>query len=112
MRGDVQKSVQELISASPDCDAIFFATEMLAVNGLKRINALQIKVPDNLAVVSFDEAEAFELFYCPITHARQPLEKMGKVAVNTLMDIINHKKICKRIYLESNFHIGKSCGEK
>ncbi len=109
---DIQNSVQELISTSPDCDAIFFATEVLAVNGLKRINALQIKVPDDLAVVSFDEAEAFELFYCAITHARQPLEKMGQAAVDTLIDIINHKKICRQIYLESDFHIGKSCGEK
>lgn len=112
LKDDVHKSVQELVSASHNCDAIFFATEMLAVNGLKRLNALQIKVPDDLAVVSFDEAEAFELFYSPITHGRQPLEEMGKLAVSTLMDIINHKKVCRQVYLESDFHIGKSCGEK
>jgi LacI family transcriptional regulator, galactose operon repressor len=51
------------------------------------------------------------LFYCPITHARQPLERIGQIAVNTLLGMINHNKTSRVISLETDFIIGKSCGE-
>lgn len=108
---DVKESIHKLTNKSNNCDAVFFATETLAVTGLKNINDLQLKAPDDIAVVSFDEAEAFELFYCPVTHARQPLEEMGKAAVNLLMEVIDDKNVCKQLVFDSAFNKGKSCGE-
>lgn len=93
------------------CDAVFFATDRLAIAGLKEIISLRINVPEDLSVFSFDESEAFELFNCPVSHARQPLEKMGKIAVDTLLDLIHKNKIINQIYLETEFIPGKSCGE-
>lgn len=109
---DIQKSIKEIVSRSTNCDAIFFATDTLAIIGLKNIKAFKLKVPDDLAVVSFDESEVFELFYCPITHARQPLEQMGKMAVDMLIKVMNNKNFCEQFYFESDFYIEKSCGEK
>lgn len=108
---DTQKAIERVTSKNNRCDAVFFATDRLAIYGLKQINELQLKVPEQLSVFSFDEAEAFELFYCPISHARQPLEKMGRMAVNTLIDLINKVKIVSQVYMETEFVIGKSCRE-
>jgi LacI family transcriptional regulator len=108
---DIKSAISHLISEPNKCDAIFFGTDRIAIYALKEINLLKIKVPDQLAVFSFDEAEAFELFHCPITHARQPLEKMGRLAINTLIDLINHNKVINQLYLETDFVIGKSCKE-
>ncbi len=108
---DVAKSIDELTSVSAACDAILFATDTLAINGLKHINHLKLRVPDDIGVISFDEAEAFELFNCPITHARQPLEKIGQMAVSILMDIMEQKNVDRQVYLESEMVVGKSCGE-
>lgn len=107
---DMPKAIGELV-AENKCDAIFFATDRLAIYGLKEINHLKIKVPDQLSVFSFDEAEAFELFSCPISHSRQPLEKMGKMAFNTLLELINHNKITNQVYMDTDFVFGKSCRE-
>jgi LacI family transcriptional regulator len=85
LREDVKKAMKEL-TGPLGCDAIFFATDILAISGLKHINALGLKVPDDLGVVSFDEAEAFELFYCPITHARQPLYQVSHVGNNLFFE--------------------------
>lgn len=109
---DVIQAVDKLLSLKPACDAIFFATDILTIKGLKYINTLKLKVPKDLAILSFDEAEAFDLFYCPITHARQPLEEIGKIAVNTLIDLLTYSKVNRQIYLESDFVPGKSCGER
>lgn len=108
---DSIKAVNHIISKDVNCDAVFFATDRLAIYGLKHINTLKLKVPEQLSVFSFDESEAFELFHCPITHARQPLEKMGKLAVSSLVDLINHNKVINQIYLETDFVIGNSCRE-
>ncbi len=110
---DMQRAMGHVVSKNNRCDAVFFATDRLAIYGLKQINALQLKVPDQLSVFSFDEAEAFELFYCAISHARQPLEKMGRLAVNTLIDLINkiNTNVVSQVYLETDFVFGKSCRE-
>lgn len=110
-KSDIQKAINQIISKENNCDAIFFATDRLAIYGLKHINTLKLKVPEQLSVFSFDEAEAFELFHCPISHAKQPLQKMGILAVNTLIDLINYNKVTNQVYLETDFVIGKSCKE-
>lgn len=108
---DVAEAIHALTTMQPACDAVLFATDTLAINGLKHINYLKLRVPQDIAVISFDEAEAFELFNCPITHAKQPLEEIGKMAVSTLIDIIEQKNVNRQIYLESKIIVGKSCGE-
>jgi LacI family transcriptional regulator len=111
-KADIDKGIHHLVGKGRNCDAVFFATDRLAIAGLQEINRLKVKVPDDISVFSFDEAEAFDLFYCPISHARQPLEKMGKLAVNALLDLVNKNKIINQVYLESDFVYGKSCREK
>jgi LacI family transcriptional regulator len=108
----VRGAIDELLALPSPCDSIFFATDTLAVEGLRHINALNIRVPERLGIVSFDDSEAFELFYCRITHGVQPLEEIGRVAVDSLLDVMKHPKARKKILLETEFKIGRSCGEK
>ena len=108
---EIRSSIDELLSLRPVCDSIFFATETLAIEGLRYINSLGLMVPERLAVVSFDKSETFDLFYCSITHGSQPLEEIGRMAVSTLMDTMKHPKIKRKILLETDFFEGKSCGE-
>jgi LacI family transcriptional regulator len=108
----VRGAIDALLALPSPCDSIFFATDTLAVEGLRHIKALDIRVPERLGIVSFDDSEAFELFYCPITHGVQPLEEIGRVAVDTLLDVMKHPKTRKKILLETEFKIGRSCGEE
>jgi LacI family transcriptional regulator len=110
-KGDTTRAINRLMAAENRCDAIFFATDRLAIFGLQQLNELKLQVPKDISVFSFDAAEAFDLFYCPVTHASQPLEKMGKLATNALVDIINKKKEISQVYLETEFVFGKSCRE-
>jgi LacI family transcriptional regulator len=106
---DVQMAVHTILNLPEPCDAVFFATDTLAINGLKCLNANRVQVPDDISVLSFDESDAFELFYTPVTHSRQPLMEMGKLAVNTLIELINQNKVNKHISLEADLIIGGSC---
>jgi len=108
---DIQGAIDEILGLDEPCDAVFFATDTLSINGLKYLNQLKIKIPGEISVLSFDESEAFELFYCPVTHLRQPVEAMGKAAVDTLLELINHHKISKQVSLMSDLVTGRSCRE-
>jgi len=108
---DVQQGLDYVLAGPDPCDAIFFATDTLALAGLKYLNKIKVKVPDQVSVLSFDESEAFDLFYCPITHSRQPLEEMGQLAVNTLLELIGGNKTIRQISLEADLVTGSSCRE-
>ena len=109
---DMQKAIVELTNGDVKCDAIYFATDTLAIQGLKRMVELKVEVPEKVAVLSFDEAEAFALFNCPVTYFRQPLEAIGIAAVDLLFKAIKNPKTITEVCLESKFIMGKSCGEK
>jgi LacI family transcriptional regulator len=104
--------IEELVKETRGDLAIFFATDTLAIGGLKHLTLMGVKIPEQVHVASFDEAEAFELFSCSVTHGRQPLEEMGRLAVQTLLNVMENPKTLKQILLDADFVKGKSCGEK
>ncbi|MCX6218502.1 LacI family DNA-binding transcriptional regulator [Spirosoma sp.] len=87
----VKAAIDSMLAIDQPIDALLFATYSLAVSGLKHINKLGIKVPDDLAIVSFGQAEVFELYYCPITYLKQPIVLLGQTAVELLVKKLTHK---------------------
>ncbi|MES2826511.1 MAG: LacI family DNA-binding transcriptional regulator [Bacteroidota bacterium] len=108
---EITNALDCVLNVDEPCDAVFFATDTLTISGLKYLNRQNIQIPVKISVFSFDESEAFDLFYCPITHARQPLEEMGRMAVNTLLELVNHSLVNNQFNLESTIVVGKSCRE-
>ena len=103
----VKKAIEELLSLPNPVNAILFTNNILSTLGLVYINSLTIKVPSDIAVVSFDESVASELFYAPVTHIRQPLKELGQKATNALLDMINTDKTVA-ITLKAELVIRKS----
>lgn len=88
LKPEVAKAVLELATGKNPVDAIVFTSNTLSINGLKEIKALGVRVPDEMAVVSFDETEAYDLFYAPPTYLKQPVEEMGRLATTILLEAI------------------------
>jgi LacI family transcriptional regulator len=68
--------------------AVFFTANKLGVAGVKQLVHLGIDIPGQLAVLSFDESEAFDLFPRPIPFIRQPLQGISSAAVQLLTQLI------------------------
>ncbi len=102
METEVKTAIDEIMYSGHKVDALIFATYGLAINGLKYINELRLKVPSDLAIVSFGQAEVFDLYYCPISYLRQPLELLGKTAVQYLIaKMKNPDEGMKQILMEA-----------
>jgi LacI family transcriptional regulator len=99
---EVATAIDQMLTSTTPVDAILFCTYSLAINGLKHINHLQLKVPDDIAIVSFGQAEAFDLYYRPITFVRQQIDELGKAAVNILVTKIkNPQEEIRHILIEA-----------
>jgi len=73
------------LNSSQKPDALFFATNYLGISGLEAIKRLQLQVPTEIGVVSFDDHDIFRLYTPSITAVAQPIEEMSKTIINLLL---------------------------
>ncbi|PQL92885.1 LacI family DNA-binding transcriptional regulator [Apibacter sp. wkB309] len=97
---EVSHAIDELLSKEEPIDALFFATNKLALAGLKKLMTLTIRIPEELALITFDESEAFDIFKVPVSHIKQPLYEISKEAVEIITGMIEDKnlKFKPRVY--------------
>lgn len=105
---EIEEAIAALLHLPDPADSILFTANMLSTHGLKYLITLPIKIPDDLALATFDQSEAADLFYAPLTHIKQPLQEMGRLAVQTLMDAIEEKKDLVQVQLKGELVIRKS----
>lgn len=77
--------IQGFIRENKDMDAVFFSTNYLGILGLESIAGLGLKIPDDLAMVCFDDHDIFRLYPPGITVVQQPIEEIAKTAMSLLM---------------------------
>ncbi len=112
---DVAKAIKDLVGkpGSKKIDAILFSTSKLGINGIASITDLGLKIPDDIAIVSFDNPDAYKICISPVTVVSQPLKEIGKTSVQVLLNQIKYPDIktdFQKIKLKTDFIIRKSCG--
>jgi LacI family transcriptional regulator len=75
-----------------DLDAVLFATNYLTIPGLEAIIDLELSIPDDIAVVGFDDNNHFSLFSPSITAVAQPIEKLSEKTVKRLVSCLAKEK--------------------
>jgi LacI family transcriptional regulator len=81
----INREIENFLNNNPKIDAILFTTNYLAINGLGVIRKLGRKIPNDIAVISFDDHVLFQLHNPPITSITQPVEQISEHVINTLM---------------------------
>ena len=84
--------VQDFIQQHSKINAVVFATNYLAINGLKAISNLGLRIPDDIGVVGFDDNTHFSLFTPSITAVAQPIDEISEEAVKQLLDALSDKR--------------------
>lgn len=94
------KQISSFIKNTPDLEAIFFATNYLGLLGLESIHALGLKLPADLAIISFDDHDVFRLYPPGITCIRQPAEDIARTAIRLLMGQLGKSKSLDKTMIE------------
>lgn len=92
-------------------DAIFTASDLMAVGALRAIQEVGLRVPEDIALVGFDDLPIASRTQPPLTTMRQPIPRLGSAATEMLIDLIEHPADQpRRVILPTELIIRKSCG--
>lgn len=87
--GNKEKVIAEIhqfLQANPTCEAVIFANNSLTIYGLEAIARLGRRIPQELAVISFDDNDLFRLHSPTITAIAQPVEALAETLINVLLE--------------------------
>ena len=101
-------TTQQLLQYQPD--AIFMPTRV-ALDVLRALRQAGLRVPEDVALVGFDDLPLAHQTDPPLTTMRQPMAAMGKRLVEILLDIIeNGPHPARQVIFEQELVIRESCG--
>ncbi|HMK96266.1 MAG TPA: LacI family DNA-binding transcriptional regulator [Acidimicrobiales bacterium] len=75
-----------LLAQVPDAHGIFVANDQMALGVLRALHERDRRVPDDVAVVGFDDIPESPYFIPPLTTVRQDFQRVGEAAVQILVD--------------------------
>jgi len=110
----VIRAVQNVLVAPMQPDAIFGANNLMTMAVVKALKKMNISIPQDIAVVGFDDWDWAELIDPPVTVVSQPTYAMGQEAAALLIKRLKSKKTSRKpavILFNPELIIRKSCGE-
>lgn len=107
--GGYEGAKKLLAHASPLPTAVFCATDITAIAALRRFTEVQIKVPEQLSLISMDNIELSGYVSPMLTTVGMPIVEMGKWAVQLLVDRMNKRhKLPVKMYLPNKLVVRES----
>ncbi len=100
----------KLLHGSNRPTAIFPMNGFMTIGALKAIRQLKLRIPQDISIIGFDEHAFSELLDPPLTTIAQPVEDFGKIAAETLIKLMKHKRFKdKMIVLKPELMVRQSC---
>ncbi|GAA0469537.1 LacI family DNA-binding transcriptional regulator [Alkalibacillus silvisoli] len=84
---------KQLLNKHPEIDGIFAGNDAMAVGVLKAAESLNLKVPEDLAIIGFDGIDLTEMTSPELTTLSQPIYQMSRDAAKALITLIEGKTI-------------------
>ena len=112
------RAMEALLALPERPEAVFAASDNMATGALKAIRAAGLRVPDDIALVGFDDIPLASALQPPLTTVRQPIYRLGHTAASVLIDELlsvpegeTGLGQGQRIVLGTELIIRESCGQ-
>ena len=69
-------------------DAVFAANDLVALGVLQALTLAGVRVPDDIAIIGYDDIDFAASAAIPLSSVRQPAHEMGSTAASLLLDVI------------------------
>ncbi|MDV9192800.1 substrate-binding domain-containing protein, partial [Streptomyces sp. SR27] len=84
-----RRAMRLLLDRSPDLDAVFAASDVMAAGARGVLREAGRRVPEDVALVGVDDSAVARLMDPPLTSVRQPIEEMGRTMARMLIQEIH-----------------------
>ncbi|HTR81340.1 MAG TPA: GntR family transcriptional regulator [Bacteroidota bacterium] len=93
-------------------EALFFYNDMVAIGFIQGAAETGIRIPDDVAIVGFDDTPVARYAPVPLTTIHQPVDKIGRMAVEVVQKRIKKIDVGNRTVLKPSLIVRESCGAK
>lgn len=83
------RAMRRLLEREPELDAVFVASDLMAVSALHELQEAGKHIPDDVALVGFDDTPTAQLTRPPLTTVLNPVTAMATRAVELLLKLMN-----------------------
>ncbi|WP_184964140.1 LacI family DNA-binding transcriptional regulator [Nonomuraea endophytica] len=92
-------AMRALLAGHPGLDAVFAASDLMAVGALRELKAAGRRVPGDIALVGFEDSKAALHTDPPLTTVHQPTEQMGRQMAHLLVARINGEELSQPVVI-------------
>jgi LacI family transcriptional regulator len=104
-------AASSLLELAEPPTAIFAFNDQLAIGAMQTAFARNLRVPEDVSIVGFDDTAEAELFRPALTTVRQPLAEMGRMGVSLLTRLLeNHQLEAVHVELATRLIVRGSTG--
>ncbi len=104
-----QRAMRQLLARGPRIDAVFAASDLMAIGAMRALEEAGLKVPRDVAVVGFDDIPVAGLTNPPLTTVAQDTKRAGELLVETLIHQIRNEPT-HSVMLPARMVVRRSCG--
>ncbi|GHH83070.1 LacI family transcriptional regulator [Streptomyces sulfonofaciens] len=87
-----RRAMTRLLEHHPDLDAVFAASDVMAAGARQALRALNRRIPEDVALIGFDDSAIARHMDPPLTSVRQPIEEMGRAMIDVLLAEIAERR--------------------
>ncbi|GII27676.1 LacI family DNA-binding transcriptional regulator [Planotetraspora mira] len=103
-----ESGMARLLERTPDLDAVFVASDLMAAGALATLRAAGRRVPDDVAVGGFDDSSVALSTHPPLTTIRQPLADVAEETVRLLLALIDGAEHVESVILPTRLIVRES----
>ena len=95
------EGTKKLIAQHPEIDSMIFSTDLLANAGMRALQDLGIRIPEQISVIGIDNSIYAQLSYPRMTVLDNKMPELSIMCSNILMQILNGKDVSHRLMVVS-----------
>jgi DNA-binding LacI/PurR family transcriptional regulator len=105
-----QASVTSWLSRGIQFDAIFAGDDDSAIGAINALQYTDLRVPEDIAIVGFDDLYVSQYLSPPLTTVHVPIEQAGYSAAKQLLHILHQEPVENNLILPTQLIVRRSCG--
>ncbi|MFE9607109.1 LacI family DNA-binding transcriptional regulator [Streptomyces sp. NPDC006012] len=87
-----RSAMTRLLERSPGLDAVFAGSDVTAAGARQALRAAGRRIPDDVALIGYDDSAIARHMDPPLTSVRQPIEEMGRAMLDLLLTEIAYRR--------------------
>jgi LacI family transcriptional regulator len=108
-------AMERLLALPERPDALFVASDTMAIGAMKAARAAGLSIPEEIALVGFDDIPLASVLEPSLSTVRQPIEQLGFTASTLLVDMMDYQEnetAPQRVVLPTELVVRETCGHR